>query len=75
MPLNAAETCWRPHLTLARISSQEIKPFQEDLLTERPFSLALGESDFFGKFVKIRYAATPENGENSHIFLCTLNFT
>ncbi|MBS0185195.1 MAG: hypothetical protein JSS34_02415 [Proteobacteria bacterium] len=55
VPLNLPENLYRPHLTLARVTSLKIKAIHEDLLTQRPFTLALGESDFFGQFVKTRY--------------------
>lgn len=58
VPLNPSETSYLPHLTLARISSQEIRPFDDTLLTQRPFALALGEADFFGQFVRTRYASS-----------------
>lgn len=51
--LNQTEESYRPHLTLARIKELKIESFNDKLLDEAPFVLAIGQSDQNGQFLKV----------------------
>lgn len=53
VPLNSVGDLYTPHLTLARVNCINIKDFPKDIFIGDLFTLALGESDELGQFIKI----------------------
>lgn len=52
--LNHSGDLYRPHLTLARINTTAVSISLQTIIPQSSFSLAIGEADSLGQFVKVR---------------------